>query len=332
LPVRLKDIARDLDLSTVTISKVLRGSSDIGQATRERVLQRMKELNYRPNYSARALASGRTYSIGLVVPDMVNPYFAQVAAHLRSELRKTGQVLIVTSSDEDPELEREEIRALQDRGVDVLIIASCQTKLEKPTGTKTPFLLIDRNHANLHANFLGLDDAEAGRIATQHLIDTGHHRVAHIGTRRLSPGKDRLRGYRATLKKNNIEVPAEYIVLPPKFEAAADKAGYEAMRKLLQLPEPPNAVFCYNDLSALGAMEAAREAKLSIPKHIAFAGCGNFPYSRYLATPLTSIDQSPAELSKAVAELAQAILSNPKMQPQKRLIAPQLVVRTSSVR
>ena len=126
MPVRLKDIAKDLGLSIVTISKVLRDHPDIGAETRERVLQRMKELNYQPNMAARSLITGRSYSVGLVVPDLLHPFFGEIAQIISAELRKKGYSLLISSSDEDTELESQEIQHMLARRVDVLLVASAQ--------------------------------------------------------------------------------------------------------------------------------------------------------------------------------------------------------------
>src|SRR5215831_34090 len=130
MTVRMKDIARDLGVSVVTVSKVLRNHSDISEETRERVLKRMKELNYRPNLAARALVTGRSYTIGLVVPDLVHPFFAQVAKGLARVLRKKGYSLLISSSEEDPQLEQQEIDQLLARRVDALVVASAQWTVE----------------------------------------------------------------------------------------------------------------------------------------------------------------------------------------------------------
>src|SRR6185295_1942279 len=130
MAIRLKDIAQDLNISVVTVSKVLRKHPDIGPATRERVLQRMKELNYRPNLAARALVTGRTHAIGLVVPDLVHPFFGQVAKALARALRGKGYSVMLSSSDDDPELEQQEIDQLLARRVDVLVVASAQRSAE----------------------------------------------------------------------------------------------------------------------------------------------------------------------------------------------------------
>jgi LacI family transcriptional regulator len=161
MPVRMKDIARELGISVVTVSKVLRDHPDIGSDTRERVLKRMKELNYRPNLAARALVTGHSSSIGLVVPDLVHTFFAQVARGLSKTLRKKGYSLLIASSEEDPELEQQEIEQLLARRVDALIVASSQWTIETfrhIEEQKVPYILIDRKFADLTANFVGVDD------------------------------------------------------------------------------------------------------------------------------------------------------------------------------
>ena len=130
MSVRMKDIARDLGVSVITISKVLRNHPDIGVETRERVLARVKELDYRPNLAARSLVTGRTYLVGLVVPDLLHPFFAEIAKSLSEALRQSGYYLIVSSSEEDPDMEEQEIDQLLARRLDILIIASCRSTVD----------------------------------------------------------------------------------------------------------------------------------------------------------------------------------------------------------
>ena len=130
MTVRMKDIARDLGVSVVTVSKVLRNHSDISEETRERVLARIKELDYRPNLAARSLVTGRSYLVGLVVPSLLHPFFAEVAKAISETLRQHGYYLIISSSEEEPELEEQEIDHLLERRLDTLIIASCRTTVD----------------------------------------------------------------------------------------------------------------------------------------------------------------------------------------------------------
>lgn len=334
MAIRLKDIARDLGISTVTVSKVLRGNKDISEKTRARVLKRMQELNYKPNMLARGLASGRTYTVGLVVPDLVHPFFAEFAKSLAGTLRGAQMALLLASSEESPELEQQEIRTLLGRNVDVLLIASCQAQLKsfyELGDERTPFLLVDRNFPYLAAHFVGSDDYDIARIATEHLISIGRRRIAHIGGRVMSPSVERLRGYRDTLRRHQLESPEERIVTRERVEESGDEAGYQAMQELLNLRVRPDAVFCYNDLTAIGAMEAVRAAGLSVPGDIAFVGAGNLRYAKYLRVPLTSVDQQPEKLGLRAGELALEVMAAPEMSCKTLLLPPKLVVRHSSV-
>jgi len=333
MAVRLKDIARDLGVSVVTVSKVLRGNADIGEETRKRVLKRMKELNYQPNMMARGLASGRTYTVGLVVPDLVHPFFAEFAKSLSGVLRTNSRALILASSEEDPEVERQEIRTLLNRGVDVLIIASCQASLRnfyELGDDRTPYLLFDRNFPHLAAHFVGSDDVLVGEMATKHLIEIGRKRIAHIGGKNTSPAFDRVRGYRKALEQHRLPAPEEYVVIRERFEETGDVAGFQAMQELLALKQRPDAVFCYNDLTAVGAMEATLQAGLRIPEDIAFIGCGNFRYADYLRVPLSSIDHGTVELGRIAGALALELSAKPEQPPKSVVVPPTLVVRHST--
>jgi LacI family transcriptional regulator, galactose operon repressor len=331
--VRLKDIAREIGVSTVTVSKVLRGRKDVSEKTRQRILNRMKELNYQPNVMARALIGGKTYSVGLVVPDLVHPFFAEFARSLSSALREGNRALILASSEEDPEIEKREIRALLNRRIDVLIIASCQTRLRNFFNLgeeQTPFFLVDRNFPYLNAHFVGSDDYKIGELATQHLVETGRKRIAHVGTDRISTGQERMRGYQAVLRHSGLELAREYVVMREKIEETADVAGFEAVRELLRLKHRPDAIFCYNDLTAVGGMQAVIEAGLRIPEDVAFVGCGNFRYADYLKIPLTSVDQHTAELGRAAGDLALRLAECPDQPIATSIIEPRLMVRASS--
>src|SRR5262249_41897662 len=238
MAIRLKDIARDLNISVVTVSKVLRKHPDIGPETRQRVLQRMKELNYRPNLAARALVTGRTHAIGLIVPDLVHPFFGQVAKALSGVLRAKGYSLVLSSSDDDPDLEQQEIDQLLARRVDVLVVASAQSNPENfrhIQEQKTPLVLIDRKIDSVPAHFVGIDDVEAGRIATQHLIDVGCRNLAHIGgPEHVSTAAGRAQGYREVLARRNIKDRPGRVIMREHGDEAADHTGYLAMKQLLE--------------------------------------------------------------------------------------------------
>ncbi len=339
MAARLKDIARDLNLSVVTISKVLRDHPDISQETRDRVLKRMKELNYRPNLAARALVTGRSFIVGLVVPDLVHPFFGQVAKGLSNVLRKQGYSLVLSSSEDDPELEQQELDQLLARRVDVLVVASTQNSVEtfrRLEEQRVPYVLIDRKFEGLAANFVGVDDAAVGLLGAGHLIAVGCKRIAHIGGPMVSTALGRLEGYRRALTGHGIGVESAYVSMREHGDDAGEESGYKAMHAMLQLPVRPDGVFCYNDPTAMGAMKAVLEAGLRVPEDVAMVGCGNVAYADYLRVPLTSVDQQSAAIGDRTAQLALGLLARPKAEAAAKaktvLLEPQLVVRASSRR
>jgi LacI family transcriptional regulator len=306
----------------------------VGEHTRALVLEQMKLRGYRPNMHARGLASGRSHAVGLIVPDLIHPFFGEFATALGSALRSSGVALIVASSQEDPETEQHEVRMLLARGVDVMVVASCRAKLARGLAfgdERTPYLLVDRYFSSLDASFVGSPDVEVGELATGHLIQLGRTRIAHIGGHGMSPAVDRLRGYKRALAQAGLPAASEYILRLKHFEEAGDSAGYAAMRELIGRNPMPDAVFCYNDLSALGAMSAARKAGLRIPQDVAFVGCGNLRYAEHFRVPLTSIDHGVEQMGAAAARLATGLANDRASAPQKIFIEPRLIARQSTV-
>jgi LacI family transcriptional regulator len=193
-----------------------------------------------------------------------------------------------------------------------------------------PLVLIDRPIEGVRASFVGVDNEAVGRLATTHLIEQGCRRIAHLRGPKIGLAAKRLNGYLASLKKNKLATPANYVV-DAGFQ---DHRGYEAMKKLLAAVTPaPDGVFCYNDPVAIGAMKALREAGLRVPEDVAVVGAGNVHYSDALAVPLTTIDQKTCEIGARAAELLlEQIGSSRPVRPETVLIVPELVARKSTQR
>ncbi len=328
----MKDIAQDLGVSLMTVSKALRSHSDISEETRERVLKRMRELNYQPDWIARSMVTGRTYLVGLVLPDLMHSFFAEVAMGVNRTLGPLGYQVVIANTQEDPEVEKRNLEVLTARKVDGLIVASAQRHKNPEMfraieRSNTPYVLIDRTVAGVEANYVGVKDEEVGQLATEHLIEQGAKRIAHIRGPAVSTGRGRLRGYRKALEKRGIKVREEYVV----SGESGDRGGYEAMLQLLNLNPRPDAVFGYNDPVAAGAIKAALEAGLKVPEQIAIIGAGNVHYSDLLRVPLSTVDQSSSVIGERAAELLWEIMQAKKAPaPKKILISPKLIVRDSS--
>ena len=334
---RLKDIAQDLGLSVVTVSKVLRDHPDIGEETRKRVLKRMKELNYQPNFAARSLITGQTWTIGLVVPDLLHPFFAQIATVISMEVRKKGYSLFLSSSDDDPALEEEEVAQLLARRVDVMLIASAQRTVEsfrRIEERKIPYILLDRQFAGFEANFVGVDDKAVGMLATSHLIEQGCRHIAHVRGPEISTAIGRMEGYREALSAHHMApMPGHIVSIGPSADYVGEKAGHDAALKLLAEKHRPDGIFCFNDPIALGTMRAIIESGLRVPEDVAVVGCGNLSYSDFLRIPLTSVDQNSAMIGKNAAAMALKVAHNKTpVRPKSMVVAPSLVVRSSSQR
>jgi len=336
MAVTMKDIARDLHVSVVTVSKVIRNNPDISEETRQRVLKRIRELNYHPNLAARALVTGKTYSIGLIVPDLVHPFFTELAMGLSNTLRSRNYSLLISSSMEDPQLERQDIETFLSRGVDAIIVASTQSTVEsfrRIEERQTPYVLIDRCFAGLTANFVGIDDVAAGRLATQHLVSVGCRRIAHISGTAISTALGRLEGYTQAVAANHLEQFTGYVVQARTGDVEADRSGAEAMSKLLTLKTRPDGVFCYNDPVAIGAIDAILDAGLRVPEDVAVIGCANLHYDGWLRVALSSVDQRSSTIGERAAKLALSLIEsrNPP-KPRSILIDVEVVARASTQR
>ena len=332
-PVRMKDIARDLGVSLMTVSKALRNHSDISEQTRARVLKRMKELNYQPDWIARSLVTRRTYLVGLVIPDLMHSFFAEVAKGVARRLEPGGYHVVIFNSEENPEAETRQIELLLQRKVDGLIIASAHhsgdAEIFRTLAVRqTPYVLIDRQFSGLQANYVGSRDEEIGEMATDHLIERGCRRVAHIRGPAVPTGAGRMKGYRRSLARHRLAAPAEYVVRG----LAGDNTGHDAMTQLLEATPRPDGVFCYNDPVAAGAIKAILEAGLRVPEDIAIIGVGNVHYSDLLRVPLSTIDQSSPELGEKAADLLAACMDAKIPPAPSRILIPARLVERDSTR
>jgi len=337
VPVRLKDIAHDLGLSMVTISKVLRNHPDISAETRERVLRRVKELNYYPNLAARTLITGQSFTLGVIVPDLLHPFFAQIAQIISATVRERGYSLVIASSDEDAALEQREIEHLMARNVDCLLIASAQWSVEsfrRIEMQKIPYILLDRQFAGLTANFVGVDDYAVGLLATRHLIEQGCRNIAHIRGPEVSTALGRYHGYHQALLEAGLPIlPENVISLGTSGDTRGVSGGYDVTQKLLANATHPDGIFCFNDPSAIGSVRALLDAGLTVPGDVAVIGCGNLSYSDFLKVPLSSVDQNSMQIGIEAANLALFLAGQKEPQvPQSKVIEPQIRVRASSLR
>jgi LacI family transcriptional regulator len=330
----LKDIARSLKLSISTVSAALQNRSDISLATRERVLKKVRELDYHPNSLARSLVTKKTHVLGVIVPDLSRSFFAEVTKGIDMLTSAAGYTLLICNTGEDAAREDREVSSLLSHRVEGLIIASAHklssTAFSKKFPSLTiPFVLIDRRFPKTH--FVGGDDERIGYLATRHLIEQGYRRIAHLsGPQNLSTAIGRRKGVLKALRQFDMPSPEAYLV---EASYHRESGGFDAMQQLLRLAERPDAVFAASDPIAIGALQSILQANLQPGPDVGLIGVGNHRYGEYLAVPLSTVDQRRVEIGTTAASLLlQLIRENQLKGPESILIEPELVVRASSLR
>ncbi len=323
--VTIKDIAQIANVSVSTVSKVLNGKGRVSEKKRREILKIARDLKYTPNYYARRMSSRiRVHTIGLIVPDITNPFFAKLA---RGVQRVCGEDVLVILMDSFRDLEREEklIRKLRFFGVDGIIIGNSRVSddLVKEVSQFLPVVVFDKNYEYKNVVSIVLDNFHGAYIATKHLIDKGYRNIVHIGgTHELYVSLQREEGYKAAMKDHGLS-PRVY---PTGYD---ELKGYKMMKRILKA-ENVDGVFCMNDLVAIGAIRAIKERGLKIPDHIGVVGFDNDEELCETVSPsLSSVHQPVEEMGEAAAKSLVDMISS-RIRVRKYVFSPRLVVRESS--
>jgi len=331
MPVTLSDIARELGVSKMTVSRAINNNALISPETRQRVLEVARRMNYQPNQHARALATNRSYLIGVVVPDLMNLYFAEVARAIESIARPAGFQLLICSTDEDATREIGEVEVLLQR-TDGLIISSVLAPTDTGAYRKmmrdgAKIVLVDRTMRNLHCPVVATDNVQVGRIATEHLISLGHVRIGHLSGDASSVSADRLEGYKRALEGHGLRFN-KALVRPCGL---LESEGYLAMRAWLAKGDIPEAIFAVNDPAAIGGMKALEEVGIKVGQEVAIIGAGNIHYGDMLRVPLTTVSWSRAEMGQQAARLLLRAMAGESLSSKARNVSlpPELIVRNS---
>jgi LacI family transcriptional regulator len=327
----MRKIAAELGVSTTTISKVINNHTDIGKATRARVLARVAELGYQPNAVARSLTLRRTHTLGVIVPDLMHSFFVEIVAAVEAFISARGYGLLVCNLAEDPEKERRQLEMLLQRQVDGVILASSTESsngdLLRKLASKGLVLLDRDDHRRIKCHRVLTDDGEVGRLATAHLADLGHRAIAHIVGPTLVHAARREEGYRKEMERRGLVVTPELVIEGGFLE----HQGYETMRRLLKTTPGVTGVFAVNDPAAIGAMKAIWEAGLRVPDDISVVGAGDIAHGDMLRVPLTTVSWSRQEMGERAAQMILDQLEAHPTGPFERVIVPpRLVVRDST--
>lgn len=322
------DVARMAGVSAMTVSRALRGHASVHPRTRELVQRCAQQLGYRPHRWARSLVTRSSKIIGVVVPDISHSYFAEITAGVEEVAEQAGYDLLLCHSRMDPLRERNEINMLLESRVDGLVVASEQgeSMFLDLHRRHFPFVLVDRYFPPHQLPAVRVSDIDVGRIATEYLIQLGHRQIGHILGPNLSVGTLRHRGYVEALHGHGLPVRKDRIVAG-NF---GPEGGRIAMQQLLQLKNPPTAVFAANDPMAVGAYFACRDAGVRVPEDISIVGAGSIEGSN-LPTPfLTTIDWPCKDLGRSAARMLLTTIANPEQASGETVFEPKLLVRAST--
>ncbi len=330
-PPTINDVAKLAGVSTTTVSHYLNDTRYVSDELRERVEKAINTLGYRPNSLARGLRRGESKTIGLIVPDNSNPFFAEILRTIENYGYSKGYSVILCNSDGDPQKETAYTELLHEKQVDgIIYIATTNTveHLQQLSRNGIPIVVVDRDIALENTDVITADNFQGGYDATRYLINLGHRRIACIaGSSRLASGEERVNGYLHALAEARIIADPGYIVRGD-FRY---KSGEEAMTELLTRPVKPTAVFACNDLMALGAMTALRNHHYILPDQMSLIGFDDISFTTMVSPSLTTIAQPLEDMAQLSLDLLiNRIQQKAERYPAKRIVLPtELVIRES---
>jgi LacI family transcriptional regulator len=328
--VTVKDVAERAGVSTATVSRVLSGSAGVGEPLKARVLEAARALSFRPNRAARDLRVGSSRTVGVLIPDIENPFYTSVVCGIEDALSETDYSLLLANYNENPEAEARRLEVFRAEGVRGLIISASRTPsllYAELAKAGMPMVAVSRVLSRLRVDQVMVANREGAYSATAHLIRLGHHRIAIInGPTVFTTARDRQSGYEDALSEAGQSVEPELIV-HCDFRRAC---GREAMEQLLQLPSLPTAVFTASNLLTLGALQAIHEHNLEIPRQIAIVGFDEMPWAGSLRPALTTVEQPAVEVGRTAAKLLLERISEPTLPRRQVVLGTRLIIRSSS--
>jgi LacI family transcriptional regulator len=333
--VTLKDLAAHLGLSITTVSRALAGYSDVAESTRQRVRQAADEMGYLPDVTARRLQSGRTDTLGFIIPThgprFSDPFFSELLSGIGNEAARHNLDLLVSTRPPDSDEERSTYRRMAgSRLVDGLLVVRTRAtdwRIQYLTEIGFPFVAFGRSDLDLDFYWVDEDGRLGLELVTQHLVDLGHRRLGFIAApASLMFCRKRRRGVEAAIKRHGLLMPEEYIV----HGDLTQRSGVRAMNQLLDLDEPPTAVIACNDLMALGAMSAAQKRGLVVGRDIAVTGFDDIPLAEHAHPSLTTVRQPIYDIGRRTCDMLVRLIRGESLAERHVLLQPELVVRESS--
>ena len=328
-PVSIKDIARAAGVSHSTVSRALRGSPLITAQTREMIQQKASEMGYQASAIARSLVTQRTLTIGVVVTSIADPFNGGVVSGIEEVANRHGYSVILANSQTDPDREVRVVRGFQERRVDGVLVTASRVGalyLSVMSEMRVPVVLINNQHPGEFLHAVAIENVEAAQTATKHLIDLGHRSIGYIGDHSGYQSElERMAGYRQALFASGIAFRSELVCAG---DGGAEQ-GTLAMRQLLTSGAGPTAVFCYNDRTAMGALQAAVELGIRVPEELSIVGFDDLFFAPYLRPALTTIRQPKEEMGRQAMRLLLSLFAG-ETSPRTIHVQGELIVRAST--
>lgn len=328
----IKDIAEETGFSNATVSRALNNKYGVKPDTRDRILAVARASGYTPNGIARGLVKKRTHSIGLIIPDISNPFFPEVARGVEDSAREKGYNVFLCNTNYDSSTEHHYIQLLVEKRVDGIILASGfqeSAPQDFESIVAMPIVSLCTRFENVRNSFVVIDNERGGFIATKHLIEQGYTAIGFIGDKgdELAEGQ-RYRGYRQAMAKFNLPIEERYVLAGDlKMET-----GHKIIKRMIEAHDLPQAFFVENDLMALGVIQGIKESRLEVPDDIAVVGFDDITFAAFPEISLTTVRQPKYEMGKLAADILLDHISKGPQVHKRYILEPELIIRSSSIR
>ena len=328
--ITIGDVARVAGVSKQTVSRAINDKGEISASTKERIMQVVGELGYRPNRLARAMSTKNTFMVGLVVPDITNPFFPEVARGVQDAALARDYNVLMCNTDAEPDTEIQTLEMLTSQGVDGIIIFSgrvTREQLAEFAKVAPPIVTINRDFKHPALTPLMVDNLKGARLATEHFIQQGHTQIGMLTNKDYTPSQvRRVQGYRNTLERNGLSTDQSRII----SEQPTLEGGYRATKALLEKHPLVSAIFCYNDLMALGAIRACFDLNKNVPNDVAIVGFDDIQLASMYSPALSSVQVDQYDIGRQAFQVLMQAIAQPDTQIATKQLDVNLVLREST--
>ncbi|MTI60499.1 MAG: LacI family transcriptional regulator [Firmicutes bacterium] len=333
MKITIADVAKFANVSKSTVSRVLNKSGPVSQETKEVVLNAVNNLDYRPNQVARSLATKQTNTIGLIVPDIRNPYYSQACWHAETKFQQENYTVVICNTDNDDIREKTYLQVLLDRNIDGILSIGGEEDLTNIINFKSrkniPIVLIDRDIQGYDIPSITLDNYYGGMLATEYLLELGHKNIAFATSDFTQAERLRRQGYKQALQNANIKIRKEYI-LSHTEEVWRSGEFLDDIIELFDSSNPPTAIFASNDFKALRILSVLKANGLTIPDDISLLGYDNIEFSSMTEPALTTLSQPIDKMISDGVNMLLKYINNEQVDSNKMIVKPKLIERDST--